>query len=78
MRKEQSIVENLKINQYTKDKLKIMRDMALVNISMKMAPFILGNTKTVREMVMGNIEKEQQEIAIGDNIKMVIGMGKEN
>lgn len=77
MRNEQFIEENLKINPYIKAKFKIIQDMVLVNIVIRMVQFMLENLKMVKEMDTVNIEKEQQEIVTGESIKMVIGMAKE-
>lgn len=77
MRNEQFIEENLKINPYIKAKFKIIQDMVLVNIVIRMVQFMLENLKMVKEMDTVSIEKEQQEIVTGESIKMVIGMAKE-
>lgn len=77
MRNEQFIEENLKINPYIKAKFKIIQDMVLVNIVIRMVQFMLENLKMVKEMDTVSIEKEQQEIVTGESIKMAIGMAKE-
>lgn len=49
--------------------------MDLANINIQMVQFILGSLNKVKGMGMDNFEIKQ-EIDIGDNLKMVIGMAR--